>query len=170
MEKIMTEDKIKFYDGEKEILSLGFIADEFILTINTDGIIEINENEELYEYLNDIFMQNYDFGENFLNDNKTEQELIWHSDGYYNPDDIWSIKALNCLHITFNGEKYNMWCENEIDKQFNRKRSQYYISFSPAGNGKYAKNTNTGCSLQDDFVVDLYQKLFQKKSVKKLSK
>lgn len=65
MEKIMTEDKIKFYDGEKEILSLGFIADEFVLTINTDGIVEINENEELYEYLNDIFMQNYDFGEIF---------------------------------------------------------------------------------------------------------
>lgn len=71
MEKIIDKSKISFYENECEVFNLNFIGDEFVLVMNTNKIIEIDENEELYELLNRLFTQNYDFGENFLNDRKS---------------------------------------------------------------------------------------------------
>ena len=48
-----------------------------------------------------------------------------------------------------------------------RQHKSHIICFSPAGNGKYNKNLNTGSTLQDDFVTHIYQPLLDKKKVLK---
>lgn len=168
MEKIIDKSKISFYENECELFNFNFIGDEFVLVMNTNKIIEIDENEELYELLNRLFAQNYDFGENFLNDRKSNNELVWHSDCYYNPNDDLSLNSISCLYITFDSKKYNIWCERPIDKILGKTKSNYCICFSTMGNGRYSRNIETGLSLQDDFVLYVYYKLKNSKT-KKLS-
>ena len=42
------------------------------------------------------------------------------------------------------------------------------IAFSPAGNGRYSENIKTGSSLQDDVIINVYNKLLEKNKCKKL--
>ena len=46
-----------------------------------------------------------------------------------------------------------------------RKNKTYCICFSPAGNGKYTRNVNTGLTFQDDFVQMVYQALMKKNKI-----
>lgn len=164
MIKKINENKISFFDENNEIFSLSYISDEFTFQMYTNEIVEITEDSEIYECLNNLFKEQYDFGENILNDKKTDNELIWHSDCYYNPDDEWSIKSISCLHILFDNNMFKIWC----DKEINKKSNYYCICFSPAGNGKHARNINNKSSLQDDFIINIYQKLMKKNKVKKI--
>lgn len=102
----------------------------------------------------------YDFGYNHLNDVKTNSLLVWHSDCYYNPDDIISVSSLSCLHIKLEDGIYKLWCDKEINKLLNLNIDEFCIGFSPCVNGRYVRNIKTGSTLQDDFVIMLYQRLF----------
>ena len=53
----------------------------------------------------------------------------------------------------------------ELDEIIDRPHKTYGICFSPAGNGKYSKNLNTGLTLQDDFVTHIYQPLLNRNKV-----
>lgn len=68
-EKKICDNKISFYDGDKELISLKFVGSNFTIYIYTDV--------------------------------KTCSLLVWHSDCYYNPDDIISVSSLSTLHIKF---------------------------------------------------------------------
>lgn len=160
MQKKINNNKISFYDGEKEIISLEFVGADFTIYVNTNKVIEIDSDNEIYECLNDIFKMQYDFGNNPLKDVKTDSLLVWHSDCYYNPDDIISVSSLSTLHIKLEDDIYKLWCEKEISKLLNLDIDEFCIGFSPCSNGRYAKNIKTGSTLQDDFVIMLYQRLF----------
>lgn len=160
MEKRIFANKISFYDGDKELISLKFVGADFTIYVNTKEVIEINNDNEIYECLNEIFKMQYDFGYNRLNDIKTNSLLVWHSDCYYNPNDIISVSSLSCLHIKLEDGIYKLWCDKEINKLLNLDIEEFCIGFSPCGNGRYARNIKTGSTLQDDFVIKLYQRLF----------
>lgn len=160
MEKKICDNKISFYDGDKELMSLKFVGADFTIYIYTKEVVEINNDNEIYECLNEIFKMQYDFGYNHLNDVKTSSLLVWHSDCYYNPDDIISVSSLSTLHIKFENGIYKLWCDKEINKLLNLNIDKFCIGFSPCGNGRYARNIKTGSTLQDDFVIKLYQRLF----------
>ena len=98
---------------------------------------------------------------------KDSHKLIWHSDCYYNPDDEWSIASVSCLNIERNDFCFKIWCTKKLDEMLDRPYRTYGICFSPAGNGKYSKNLNTGLTLQDDFVTHIYQPLLNKNKVLK---
>lgn len=160
MQKKINNNKISFYEGDKELIVLEFIGADFTIYVKTKDIIEIKSDSELYNCLNDIFTMQYDFGNNPLKDVKTDSLLVWHSDCYYNPDDIISVSSLSTLHIKLEDDIYKLWCEKEISKLLNLDIDEFCIGFSPCSNGRYAKNIKTGSTLQDDFVIMLYQRLF----------
>ena len=82
----------------------------------TNEVIEIDGDNEIYECLSDIFKMQYDFGYNRLNDVKTSSLLVWHSDCYYNSDDIISVSSLSCLYIKLENGIYKLCCDKEINK------------------------------------------------------
>ena len=168
MKKIVSHKTIHFYDDENnEIMYIDHSTDECIWYFHSDNIINVTADMELYNLLY-IFMNNYyDFGDDILQNYKDSNKLIWHSDCYYNPDDKWSIASVSCLNIERNDNCFKIWCTKKLDEMIDRPHKTYGICFSPAGNGKYSKNLNTGLTLQDDFVTCIYQPLLNKSKVLK---
>ena len=168
MKKIVSHKTIHFYDDENnEIMYIDHSTDECIWYFHSDNIINVTADMELYNLLY-IFMNNYyDFGDEILQNYKDSNKLIWHSDCYYNPDDKWSIASVSCLNIERNDNCFKIWCTKKIDEIIDRPYKTYGICFSPAGNGKYSKNLATGLTLQDDFVIYIYQPLLNKNKVLK---
>ena len=168
MKKIVSHKTIHFYDDENnEIMYIDHSTDECIWYFHSDNIINVTADMELYNLLY-IFMNNYyDFGDDILQNYKDSNKLIWHSDCYYNPDDKWSIASVSCLNIERNNFCFKIWCTKKLDEMLDRPHKTYGICFSPAGNGKYSKNLNTGLTLQDDFVTCIYQPLLNKSKVLK---
>ena len=168
MKKIVSHKTIHFYDDENnEIMYIDHSTDECIWYFHSDNIINVTADMELYNLLY-IFMNNYyDFGDDILQNYKDSNKLIWHSDCYYNPDDKWSIASVSCLNIERNSFGFKIWCTKKLDEMLDRPHKTYGICFSPAGNGKYSKNLNTGLTLQDDFVTCIYQPLLNKSKVLK---
>ena len=168
MKKIVSHKTIHFYDDENnEIMYIDHSTDECIWYFHSDNIINVTADMELYNLLY-IFMNNYyDFGDEILQNYKDSNKLIWHSDCYYNPDDKWSIASVSCLNIERNDNCFKIWCTKKLDEMIDRPHKTYGICFSPAGNGKYSKNLATGLTLQDDFVIYIYQPLLNKNKVLK---
>lgn len=168
MKKIVSHKTIHFYDDENnEIMYIDHSTDECIWYFHSDNIINVTADMELYNLLY-IFMNNYyDFGDEILQNYKDSNKLIWHSDCYYNPDDKWSIASVSCLNIERNDNCFKIWCTKKLDEMIDRPYKTYAICFSPAGNGKYSKNLATGLTLQDDFVIHIYQPLLNKNKVLK---
>ena len=86
----------------------------------------------------------------------------WQAGYYYNPDDEWSIASVSCINIVKKDSCFIIKCTKKLDEIIDRPHKTYGICFSPAGNGKYSKNLNTGLTLQDDFVTCIYQPLLNK--------
>ncbi len=169
MKKIINDSEVAFYNGDAKILSFDYQNDEFTLMVNTSEVIEIEDESVLFNCLENLFVNSYDFGYNFLNDKKTTSELVWHSDCYYNADDELSISDVSCLHIIFDDNKYKIWCDKKLENILNKSYNSYCVVFSPGGNGRYAKNINTGLSLQNDFISCTYHELIERQKCKKIS-
>ena len=126
-----------------------------------------SDDDDIYNGI-DLFMsQSYVFGNELLKNSKTEDKLVWFSDCYYDPDDSWSVDSVSCLTIEKKDDSYEITCSKKLDELINRVNKSYCISFSPAGNGKFSRNTNTGLTLQDDFVLMVYRPLLEKNKVLK---
>ena len=67
-------------------------------------------------------------------------------------------------------ETFTLKCTKPLDNMFDRSEKSHVIAFSPLGNGKYTKNIESGLTLQDDFVIMVYQELLKKEKVKELHK
>ena len=172
MKKVIAGNRIIFYDdSNNELMYIDHSTDDCVWWFNIDSIITITENMELYDGLKYLMNQDYEFSNSdVLKDYKTDNLLIWNSDCYYNPDDEWSIKYVSHLIIEYVDNIFKIRCVKPIDAILNRQQKTHCIVFSPCGNGRYAKNKTTGSTLQDDFVIRVYQKLKNVSQVKKLSK
>ena len=170
MKKLIKEKTIYFYDeNDEEIMYIDHTTDECIWFFNSDRLVTINLDDELYELLNNLMDNTYQFINNDLICFKDQNKLIWYSDCYYNPDDEWSMQSVSCITIERKDKCFEIKPSKKLDEKINRKNKIYGICFSPAGNGKYSKNINTGLTLQDDFVTLIYHKLLEnKKELKKI--
>ena len=84
MQKKVNGTKVSFNDdNNNEILYFDYMGDEFVLVMNTDKAIEIDENSEMYERLTNLFFQKYDFGDYILGDNKTNSQLVCHNGTFF---------------------------------------------------------------------------------------
>lgn len=168
MKKIISNTKITYLGEENnELFYIDYSFDECIWCFNTNQKITIEQSSELYDVLNEFMINNYTFYENELGDYKDDNKLVWHSDCYYNPDDRLSVMDVSTLFIEKNNDAYIIWCEKPIDKLLNKITNFFVIGFSPLGNGRYNSNLETGATLQDDFVIQVYQKILQSKVLKK---
>lgn len=165
MNKTIYNKTVYFYDNNHfEIMYLDHSTDECIWYFHSDSIIKITQDMELYSLLEDFMKQDYIFNDEILKNYKDKNKLIWYSDCYYNPEDEWSLESVSCLNIEKKDNYFNIWCTKKLDEKINRPNKTYGICFSPSGNGKYSKNLHTGLSLQDDFIILIYQKLLKNKT------
>lgn len=168
MKKVIKDKTIYFYDdNEREIMYIDHSTDECIWFFNSEQVIKLTKESELYELINNLMNNNYLFQNEDLQNYKDETTLTWYSDCYYNPDDEWSLASVSCLNIKKQDDCIYIWPTKKLDELIDRKHKTYGICFSPAGNGKYSKNVNTGTFLQDDFITMVYQKLLEKNKVLK---
>jgi len=168
MKKIISDKTIHFYDDKNnEIMYIDHSTDECIWYFHSDSIINVTADMELYNLLHSFMNNYYDFNDEILPNYKDSNKLIWYSDCYYNPDDEWSIASVSCLNIERNNNCFKIWCTKKLDEMIDRSYKTYGICFSPAGNGKYSKNLDTSLTLQDDFVIHIYQPLLNKNKVLK---
>ena len=165
----ITRDKSKIiYSIDEEVkMSMDFLSDEFTWLFNSSDVITITKDMRLYYYIEYIMDQDYTFSNaNTLKDYKDKNKLIWYSDSYYRPEDIWSISSISYLTIEREKESFKIYPTKPLDKMIDRQAKYHLITFSPAGNGKYALNNNTGTTLQDDMVINVYQRMLEKQKIK----
>lgn len=172
MRKVISEAKISFYDEfDIEIMSMDYSTDECIWFFNNSDVITITKDMDLFEPLKNIMLQQYKFSNNeVLKSYKNNNSLLWYSDCFYNPDDEWSINSVSYLKIDYVDNVFKLKCTKPLDNMIDRKIKSHIIAFSPLGNGKYAKNINSSLTLQDDFVIMVYQELLKLEKTIKLHK
>ena len=172
MDLVVNETKISFYDEDNnEIMYVDYPTDECIWYFCNSDVITITKDMDLFGPLKNIMSQQYEFyNDEVLKSYKDNNSLVWYSDCYYNPDDEWSRNSVSYLTIDYVDGVFKLKCTKPLDEKIDRKVNTHIISFSPLGNGKCAINIKTGLTLQDDFVLMVYQKLLKKGKVKKLNK
>ena len=170
MHKVVTDTKISFYDNSNTaIMYIDYLADECVWYFNNNEVITITEDMELFELLKSIMSQQYKFNDDkILKSYKSNNKLIWYSDCYYNPDDEWSRNSVSYLTIEYIDGVFKLKCTKPLDNMIDIKEKSHVIAFSPFGNGKYTKNIDSGLTLQDDFVIMVYQELLKREKVKEL--
>ena len=171
MYKVVSGTRVSFFDdNDNEIMYIDYLADECIWYFRGSEEITVIENDELFKLLSNIIWQQYDFNsDSLLKSYKDNNKLVWYSDCYYNPDDEWSVNSVSYLTIVYENNLIKLKCIKPLDVIINREDKSHVIGFSPSGNGKYTKNKNTGLTLQDDFVIKVYQELLKKEKVKRKS-
>lgn len=171
MEFYIEDNRIFFAnEADEPIMIIDYSTDECIWYFYSNNIIEVDDTTNLYKCLLQFMSQQYEFSTtDSFNDYKDEKLLIWHSDCYYNPDDDWSIKSVSKLNIKYENNCFKIWCEKPLDEIIDRSNKTHAIGFSPLGNGRFSRNTDTNTTLQDDFVTFVYQPL-KKIKTKKLLK
>ena len=173
MRKIINGSRIEFIneDANEMVMYIDYLADECIWYFNNSELITITKDMDLFESLKNIMSQQYRFNEDEnLKSCKSNNKLIWYSDCYYNPDDEWSRNSVSYLTIEYIDGVFILKCTKPLDSMINRKEKSHVIAFSPLGNGKYTKNIESGLTLQDDFVIMVYQELLKREKVKELHK
>ena len=172
MHKVINGTKISFLDNsDNEIMYIDYPTDECIWYFSSSDVVTITKDMDLFELLKKLMSQQYEFDNNeVLKRYKDDNVLVWYSDCYYNPDDEWSINSVSYLTIEYVDGVFKLKCTKPLDEIIDRKNKSHVIGFSPLGNGRYVKNIETGLTLQDDFVQQVYQKLLKNEKVKKLHK
>lgn len=167
MKKVVNGNTVSFYENDEEIMHMDYISDEFTWYFNSSNEITLTSDDELYDPLNNLMSQEYNFAplEGIVN-SKTSDELVWHSDCFYRPDDEWSIKSVSYLTIKRVDDTFKLKCTKPLDSIYERKSKFHVICFSPGGNGYGSENVQTGSSLQDDVVTMLYYPLRDNKKKK----
>lgn len=89
MKKIINGSRISFNeDDNNEIMYMDYSSDECVWCFNTNDVITITEDMELFEMLKYIMVQKYTFSDGEgLKSYKNENKLLWYSDCYYDPED-----------------------------------------------------------------------------------
>lgn len=173
MKKVIKGSRIEFWNEEtnKIIMYIDYSTDECIWYFYNSEVITITKDMDLFELLRNIILQQYDFNNNeVLKSYKKNNKLVWYSDCYFNPNDEWSRNSVSYLTIEFVNDAFKLKCVKPLDDMIDRGTKSHVIAFSPLGNGKYTKNIESGLTLQDDFVIMVYQELLKKEKVKELHK
>ena len=171
MKKIINGSRIEFWNEKTNqiIMYIDYPIDECIWYFNDGELITITKEMELFELLKSIMSQQYKFNDDeILKSYKNNIKLVWYSDCYYNPDNEWSKNSVSYLTIEYLDDAFMLKCIKPLDDIIDRKNKSHVIVFSPIGNGKYTKNIESGSTLQDDFVIMVYQELLKKGNVKEL--
>ena len=161
MQKVIKDKTVYFYEEANLIMYIDYSTDELIWYFNTNEVIKITNDMELYSLINNFMNQDYIFNDELLKSYKDKDKLIWYSDCYYNPDDEWSVDSVSSLNIERKDNYFNVWCNKKLYERINKKEKTHCIGFSPLMNGVFSRNINTALTLQDDFSTLIYQPLIK---------
>ena len=173
MKKTINGSRIEFWNESTNeiVMDIDYSTDECIWYFKDSNEIIITDDMEIFEPLKQLMSQQYIFNEDeILKSYKNHNKLVWYSDCYYNPDDEWNRNSVSYLIIEYIDDIFKIKCIKPLDEMINRKDKSHVIVFTPLGNGKYTKNIKTGLTFQDEFVINVYQKLLQKEKVRELHK
>ena len=171
MKKTINGSRIEFWneDTNEIVMYIDYHTDECIWYFSDSNEIVITNDIELFYPLKQLMSQQYIFNEDeVLKSYKKNNKLVWYSDCYYNPNDEWSKNSVSYLTIEYIDGIFKIKCLKPLDEVIDRKDKSHVVAFSPLGNGKYTKNVKSGMTLQDDFVIGVYQELFKKEKAKEL--
>lgn len=173
MKKSINGSRIEFWSEEtnKIIMYIDYPNDECIWYFSDSNEITITGDMELFVPIKQLMSQQYIFNDmETLKNYKDNNKLVWYSDCYYNPDDEWNRNSVSYLFIEYIDDIFKIKCIKPLDEMINRNDKSHVIVFTPLSNGKYTKNIKTGLTFQDEFVINVYQKLLQKEKVRELHK
>ena len=169
MQEFFENDKLVFIDENGEIIMiLCYMADEFTWSFRNSKAIEITSNFKIYNALEYIMNQDYEFACEGLINEKTKDKLVWYSDCYYDPDINESREKVSFLTIERKNNSFYLKCTKPVYEELNLLNRSHTIVFSTGGNGVYTRNINTATTLQDDVAINLYHKLKSEVSKKKV--
>lgn len=139
-------------EEDKIILELGYVADEFAIIFHEDVEIPITKklDKTLYESLNSVLDTNYYFSNNCGKQDK--DSIVWLSDGTCDLDDEESRNKVNHLTIRRYNNTIYLSVTNPFCDTNGYKKRYKLIAFSPAGNGFFAVDRDTGSFFQDDII------------------
>lgn len=136
-------------DNGLKKMTFQFVEDDFAIILFSDSLtIRREDDEEFYNQFSKLFDNKYLFRDNysFSKDNV----ISWVSDEYTGEkDDINSHNILTMIR----GKNYIFFdCKNKEHEEKGRINQMPIVYFAPLGTGRYSRNANTGCSLQDDII------------------
>lgn len=155
--------KLELVDDKNiKLLQMKFIADEFVIYVCNLVTITKDIDEVFYDNLEILMNNNYSFSNPYSK--KTEDKIIWFSDEACDIEDKNEADKINRLIIRKENDCFHISCNNPFFER-NRITKEYgVIVFSPAGNGQYSKNLETGTTFQDDMIT-LYRNTLNKNKV-----
>jgi len=159
----LNKRKIFITDNDnKAILELGYVADEFAIIFLEDVVVPITKelDKTFYTALNSILNNSYYFSNDCGVQGKDFIE--WLSDGTCDLEDEESRKRVNHFIIRRKDNTIYLSAINPYEEENKLKKSYKLIAFSPAGNGFFASNRETGSFFQDDIIMCYLHTLIQK--------
>mgnify|MGYP004519316769 CR=1 FL=1 len=148
-------------DTDKVILELSFVPSFFVATFRDLTPIVIRQEDDLvfYNNLKWLMSNSYEFSHEYSK--KSDNELIWFSEQCFNINDKNECDFVSRLIIKYVNGEFCIYSSNPFFEKLGISNDRI-VSFSPAGNGFWSKNLQTGKTLQDDTIEMFYNTLEQK--------
>ena len=164
--KDIENHKIFIIEQDKVLVEFGFVGDEYIITFYTDKKVPITKELDSSFYLQylELLNHSYEFGNCFSHQNKNE--IVWFSDGYCNLEDEWETCVKNRLLLQKDNDTIYLSGVNPFFDNHHISGRIRPVIFSPAGNGFYSNNLETGFTFQDD-VIMIHQNILERQKVKR---
>ncbi|MBQ8192719.1 MAG: hypothetical protein IJZ46_01430 [Bacilli bacterium] len=172
LKRDVQNEKLYLIDNDKVLLETGRIGAEFVihLYVNYPIVITKKLDEYLYINLKELLENKYVFFNNQLS-YQIDNKIVWFSDCYCDIEDSEESDRVSRLIIEYIDVQIQISYTNPFYEKYNIDRDAI-IAFSPAGNGFYSRNINTGLTFQDDVAIAFYKTLVEDyvKSKKKVKK
>lgn len=164
----LQNNRVVIYKNDKKVLELAFFYDEFTYTFYTNSIICINKELDrvLYESLVEIMDNRYYFSHKYSY--QKDDLIVWLSDVYCNLEDEFEKETINRLIMRRKDNNIYLSAINPFCENNNINKGIKVVSFSPAGNGFFSKNLETGLTFQDDIINAFQKTLYKEKVARKI--
>ena len=163
--KDIEQHKMFLKDGDKTLIEFGFVADEYVMVFYTDQRVPIvrDMDSSFYDSFSRLLKNKYSFSHTLSS--QDDYQIMWFSDGYCNLDDEWETCVKSRFLLEREGDTLYFSAKNPFFDEHQVHDRIRTVIFTPAGNGYYCQNQETGHSFQDD-VIMIHQNLLEKEKVK----
>ncbi len=154
--------EITLIDNGVIISKLHFVPSYFIwefdenITSNNPIILSEENDTIFYHNLSWLMKQDYIFSHDYSK--KTPDKIIWLSEHCFDLEDEFMLEITPRLIIEKINNSFLIYFQTP-----NPTNRNAVISFAPAGNGFFSKNTSSNTTFQDDLIKLFYHTLDMKK-------
>ena len=137
------------------LLEFGFFADEFVCDFFAKHITipkEIDSN--FFETFQNLFKQHYQFSHTYSY--QDQHKIVWLSDQYGNLENSEEVSRISRMILEIGEDDLTFSFQTPFLDQEGYPYSQGMVALSPAGNGSWSKNQDTGKSFQTEFIESFW--------------